>query len=178
MRSKNKYILPFPKHTLTLAVCDPKVQTKEHAHAIDFLMDFDIPIFAATDGTVYDVKDDSSKGGMEDKYRGNKYLNYITIDHPGKEYSEYMHIARRGALVKPGDIVVAGQKIAKGIGMNGLTSAPHLHFDVVNEKLKRIPIRWKGPSPKILKMKEADDLLLNHHRYRKLLKVITKLRGA
>lgn len=41
-----------------------------------------------------------------------------------------IHIAPNSALVKIGNQVKKRQQIAKGIGMIGYTTAPHLHFMV------------------------------------------------
>jgi len=75
--------------------------------AIDIFVGWGSPIYAANNGTVYDVStkcirgDTSCNGG-----RGN----YIIINHNiGGYYTQYMHLA--DAYVKPGQTVSRGQRI-------------------------------------------------------------------
>lgn len=129
MKSKNIYSLPFKKDTLFLAISDSHAHFAHGKHAIDFAIDFNVPILAAFDGEVIDVKDDSNEGGPEEKYaRDIKYLNYLTLKHPNGEYSQYGHIAHKSSLVKVGDKVKKGHPIAKGVGMIGSTTTPHVHL--------------------------------------------------
>ena len=129
MKYKNIYSLPFKENTVFLAVSDPRAHFAHGKHAIDFAIDFNVPIRAILDGEVIDVKDDSNEGGPEEKYVTDmKYLNYITIKHANGEYSQYGHIEYKSSLVRVGNKVKKGQPIAKGIGMIGSTTTPHLHL--------------------------------------------------
>ena len=88
-----------------------------------------MPILAVLDGEVINVKDDSNEGGPEEKYATDiKYLNFITIKHVNGEYSQYGHIEHKSSLVKVGDKVKRGDPIAKGVGMIGSTTTPHVHL--------------------------------------------------
>jgi murein DD-endopeptidase MepM/ murein hydrolase activator NlpD len=132
MKSKNVYSLPFEKGTNFIAGSDPHAHYGHFKHAIDFRIDFNVPILAPLDGEIWNVKDDSNEGGDDKKYGEWKYQNLITIKHSKNEYSQYIHLAHKSALVKIGDIVKKGDPIAKGIGMVGWTTAPHLHMMVFN----------------------------------------------
>jgi murein DD-endopeptidase MepM/ murein hydrolase activator NlpD len=55
------------------------------------------------------------------------YGNYIQIDHGGGVATAYAHLQR--FLVKPGDVVIAGQAIGR-MGSTGRATGPHLHFEV------------------------------------------------
>ena len=73
------------------------------------------PIYAAADGVVI--------------YAGwlDGYGYTVIIDHGSGVSTLYAHCSR--LLVRKGDVVVAGQPIAK-IGSTGISTGPHLHFEV------------------------------------------------
>ncbi|MFW0797662.1 peptidoglycan DD-metalloendopeptidase family protein [Gordonia sp. CPCC 205515] len=80
------------------------------------------PIYAFAEGTVADAGPASGFG------------YWIVVDHTfgGKRYSTvYGHMWANGVLVRTGDRVTAGQRIAL-IGNNGQSSGAHLHFEVWN----------------------------------------------
>jgi murein DD-endopeptidase MepM/ murein hydrolase activator NlpD len=95
--------------------------------SIDFAVPVLTEVYAAADGKVVRVKDDSKRYGQEPRY--GQDANYITIEHPHNELSEYLHLEFGSAVVKVGDEVVAGQLIAK-TGLSSLLYAPYLHFMV------------------------------------------------
>jgi murein DD-endopeptidase MepM/ murein hydrolase activator NlpD len=80
-------------------------------HALDFSVRIGTKIYAAEDGEVIAVKVDSKYGGPEEKYDHKKYLNYIEIKHKNNEYGEYGHLKYKGAAVKIGQYVKAGDLI-------------------------------------------------------------------
>ena len=129
MKSNNLYYLPFKK-TIFLAISAPTAHYGDWKYAIDFSINFNVPILAALDGEVIDVKDNSKEGGDDKKFANIKYQNYITIKHDHNEFSQYVHLAHKSSLVKVGDKVKKGESIAKGINIIGYTTAPHLHFMV------------------------------------------------
>jgi murein DD-endopeptidase MepM/ murein hydrolase activator NlpD len=100
-------------------------------------IDIDVPmgkdIVAANDGKVILSGD-----------KGNGYGKYIIIDHGGKIATLYAHNSK--LLVKVGDTVKRGQVIAK-CGSTGLSTGPHLHFEV------RINGKHTDPMPYITKKK-------------------------
>ncbi|MET3770326.1 murein DD-endopeptidase MepM/ murein hydrolase activator NlpD [Marisediminicola sp. UYEF4] len=75
------------------------------------------PIYAASSGTV--------------TYSGwnGGYGNYLSISHGFDLTTAYAHIADGGLLVSRGQIVTAGQLIAR-VGTTGLSTGCHLHFEV------------------------------------------------
>jgi len=102
-------------------------------YSIDFGMSVGSYIYAAREGIVVDVKDDSNKHGLSRYYR--KFANYITIYHSDGTFSQYVHIMKDGSLVKVGDYVEKGQLIGLS-GNTGRTRGPHLHFMVYKATYK------------------------------------------
>jgi murein DD-endopeptidase MepM/ murein hydrolase activator NlpD len=128
-QTKNTYFMPVKKKDLKLVISDPRAHNDFLQYAIDFILPEGTEIISACDGKVVDVKTDSNEGGLDKKYMGNKFLNYITIEHDNKELSQYAHLKQEGSCVKVGQKVKAGQLIGYS-GNTGFTSAPHLHFHV------------------------------------------------
>lgn len=91
-------------------------------------MDSGIDVRAADNGKVIFVQDgifDREKFSVISKKLGN----YIGINHAGKIQTYYAHLRNGSILVKKGDSVVAGQKLAL-VGSSGNSESPHLHFEL------------------------------------------------
>ena len=72
-------------------------------------------VVAAADGKVTTVDYNSARG------------YYIVIDH-GNEYATlYQHLSRQDVVV--GDVVYQGDQIGT-VGDTGISTAPHLHFEI------------------------------------------------
>lgn len=82
------------------------------------------PIFAAGNGTVVFS---GKKGG---------YGSVVEIDHGYGYITLYGHASK--LLVKTGDKVVRGQKVAL-VGSTGASTGPHLHFEVMVDSVKVDP---------------------------------------
>lgn len=93
--------------------------------ALDFKMKRGTKIYAAREGVVVRVKEDSDRGGLNKKYRSDG--NNIVIQHPDRSRAGYWHLQKDGALVNVGDTIKKGQLIALS-GKTGYASTPHLHF--------------------------------------------------
>ena len=127
VKTKNSYLVPIMKKDRKVIVSDVRAHSGILKYAIDFSLPEGTSILAAQDGTVIDVVNKFSKGGDGKKYF--KYLNYITIEHKNKEFSQYGHLKYHGSIVKKGQKVKAGKIIGYN-GNTGWTTEPHLHFHV------------------------------------------------
>lgn len=89
-------------------------------------------IVAAADGIVIYA---GTRGG---------YGNCIILDHGSGITTLYAHINNRGILVKNGQFVSAGQTIAKA-GSTGVSTGPHLHFEVRKNGATQDPLDYVRP---------------------------------
>ncbi|SDY82746.1 peptidoglycan DD-metalloendopeptidase family protein [Thermoactinomyces sp. DSM 45892] len=102
-----------------------------HSHGgLDIAAPLGTPIYAAADGVVYLSK--ANPGG---------YGWYVGIDHGGGVVTWYGHVYQHQVIVKVGDKVKQGQKIAV-VGNNGRSSGPHLHLEVHVKGQKQDPLKW------------------------------------
>ena len=128
--SRYIYRLPYQKNKKfkVSQSCNGKISHfGKFKYAIDFVMPIGTPLYAAREGTVIIVKEDSNTGGYS-KQNFNK-ANYITIEHADGTIGEYVHLKYNGAIVKVGDKVSRGDLIGYS-GNTGYTRGPHLHFGV------------------------------------------------
>lgn len=97
----------------------------------DGIGDTDWSIRAARGGKVYAMVEAESGNSFGDGnppgYTG--VGNFLVIDHGDGTFGTYWHIKKDGVLVKVGDTVKRGDKIAVA-GNTGHSSTSHLHFDV------------------------------------------------
>ncbi len=106
---------------------DPFTGRKAFHPGIDFAAEVGTPIYAAAGGVVVD------------SYYNPEYGNMIDIDHGNGLISRYAHASKR--LVKVGDIVLRGQKIAE-VGSTGRSTGPHLHFEVRYQGVAQNPAKF------------------------------------
>lgn len=84
--------------------------------AIDWACPIGTAIMASSSGTV-------SRAGW-----GSGYGYVVYIDHADGKQTRYGHLSK--VLVKPGQVVKQGQKIALS-GNTGRSSGPHIHFEIL-----------------------------------------------
>lgn len=94
---------------------------------LDFQADTGTPILAAAGGVVVTQEYHSAYGNM------------VEVDHGNQLVTRYAHASR--VLVKQGDIVRRGQKIAE-VGTTGRSTGPHLHFEVLVQGIFQDPQKF------------------------------------
>lgn len=143
MKTKNLYNIPIDLEKVTNLEYD----SESHQGDLKYSIDYDAPIgtfiYAAADGIITAIKDESNKGGLDKKFE--PLGNYIEILHDNNEISEYEHIKFKSAKIKVGDKIKAGEKIAE-VGNTGWSSCPHLHFMVYpkGKEYKTMRIRFNN----------------------------------
>lgn len=95
--------------------------------AIDFAVEVGTDVLVPLDGEVITVVNKHFTYGNSVKFVDK--ANYVQIRHDNGEISDLIHLAKGSLLIKKGDMVKAGQKIAK-TGLSGYMTAPHLHWFV------------------------------------------------
>jgi Peptidase family M23 len=99
--------------------------------------DYGASVIAVADGTVVDALstlDDQLPGDLPDPKTitiENVDGNHIVLDLGQGRYGFYAHLQKNSLLVHTGDHVKRGQALAL-LGNTGNTSAPHLHFHVMD----------------------------------------------
>lgn len=94
---------------------------------LDFPADPGTPILSAAGGVV-----------IVQEYHA-AYGNMVEVDHGNDLITRYAHASK--VLVKKGDIVKRGQKIAE-VGSTGRSTGPHLHFEVLVSGVPQDPQRF------------------------------------
>jgi murein DD-endopeptidase MepM/ murein hydrolase activator NlpD len=134
-RTINKYVYPVALDAVTATAENTTSGSHNGPYkgSVDFAVPLGTIVYAAADGVVTRVRNDSKKHGTTIDFGHD--VNYVTIEHSNNEISEYLHLAKGSALVKAGDDVTSGQPIAK-TGLSGWLFAPHLHFMVYKKIVK------------------------------------------
>lgn len=94
---------------------------------LDFPSDTGTPILAAAGGVV-----------VTQEYHP-AYGNMVEVDHGNDLVTRYAHASR--VLIKKGDLVKRGQKIAE-VGSTGRSTGPHLHFEVLVDGIYQDPQKF------------------------------------
>jgi hypothetical protein len=96
------------------------------------------PVLSVADGKVVDVVDkypDVKPGVLDqDLTLNDAGGNHVIVDIGGGRYAFYAHLKPGSIKVKEGDRVRSGQVLAR-LGNSGNTTAPHLHFHVMDAPL-------------------------------------------
>lgn len=106
---------------------DPFTGQNAMHEGVDFISDIGTPIYAAAGGVVIAAEVHP------------QYGRTIEIDHGNDFVTRYAHASK--LLVKPGDVVQRGRKIAE-VGSTGRSTGPHLHFEVRYRGVAQNPARF------------------------------------
>ena len=109
----------------------PLLQVQKLHAGIDWAAPHGTPVIAAAAGRI-----------IEAEPRG-EYGNVILIDHGGGWHTLYGQLSRF-ATIRLGDCVAAGAEIAY-VGSTGLSSGPHLHFEVKHNGKHLDPMIFRSP---------------------------------
>lgn len=95
-----------------------------------------VAVKAAAAGKVLQVRD-GEEDGLWMAGRSQEVLaarkecgNRVAIAHGDGWVSDYCHLRRGSVVVKPGDVVTAGQPLGQ-VGLSGMTAFPHAHMAVL-----------------------------------------------
>lgn len=112
------------------------VLNKWRSHkGVDFAAPIGTKVKATSDGVI------SSFG------RQGGYGNVIMINHQGRFTTVYGHLSRFAKGLRRGQRVAQGEVIGY-VGMTGLTSGPHLHYEFKIDGQQRDPLRVALPDAK------------------------------
>jgi murein DD-endopeptidase MepM/ murein hydrolase activator NlpD len=122
----------------------PLLNERKLHTGVDWAAPTGTPIMAAGGGTV------------EDAGRKGQYGNYIRIRHVNGYQTAYGHLSRIADGVVPGAKVRQGQTIGS-VGSTGLSSGPHLHFEVLINNQFVNPTTIQSANEKQLKDRELEE---------------------
>lgn len=105
-------------------------------------------VFSAGAGLVVYLLDSCKK---DDKFCGNMLGNQIIISHGENIFTRYAHLKQGGLMVKVGETVELGQKIAIA-GCTGTCEKTHLFFEIGSNLLK---VKDINPCSSPVRFKEA-----------------------
>jgi len=132
----------------------------EATHQGKYAIDWDMPVGtlvrAARGGIVMEVAE-NFRAGRPDPALKTK-ANYVKIKHEDGTIGNYVHLDHNGVRVKLGDLVRAGDVIARS-GDTGYSTGPHLHFEVYSAtrelSMRTIPVEFKTQSRGVTRLEEG-----------------------
>jgi murein DD-endopeptidase MepM/ murein hydrolase activator NlpD len=109
-------------------------------------MPFGSVVTAARAGEVTGIRVDQPSGS-----RGLRASNYLQISHEDGTVGDYVHLAPSGNLVELGEMVEAGDAIARTGDTGDVGEFPHLYFNITtcgnNLACDTLPLTFRNTSP-------------------------------
>ena len=96
----------------------PVLRYSRMHRGIDFAAPIGTPVYAAGNGRIEVIG------------RNSGYGNYIRIDHRGGYATAYAHLSRFAQGLQQGSAVSQGEVIGY-LGNTGLSTGPHLHYEIL-----------------------------------------------
>ena len=131
INSESGYLWPLPGYYRLSSLFGYRIHPitgKAHSHTgIDIPAPSGTPILAAKSGQVV-------TSGWHDSYG-----NYVVVDHGNGNSTLYAHMSSRA--VKEGDVVSQGQVIGV-TGSTGISSGPHLHYEITEGGSRVNPLNY------------------------------------
>ena len=109
----------------------PILKEKKHHRGIDFKAAIGTPVYATAHGVVKKVEN-TPKG----------YGKHIVIQHDNHYETLYAQLSEMD--VKEGDEVQFGDRIG-AVGSSGMSTAPHLHYEVIKDGARVDPEKYLRP---------------------------------
>jgi len=107
---------------------NPFYKAMVHHRGLDIIVPHGTPVLSVAEGVVVEIQKFAKGHG-----------NTVVIEHPGGWYSSYCHLS--GMSVTKGRRVHRGDKIG-AVGMTGITTYPHLHFEMRKDSLYMNPVNF------------------------------------
>ncbi|MGL4397272.1 MAG: M23 family metallopeptidase, partial [Hyphomicrobium sp.] len=111
----------------------------------------------------------SGNGVIEESGHKGYYGNYVRIRHANGYHTAYAHMTRIAAGVSPGVKVRQGQVIGF-VGSTGLSSGPHLHFEVLVNSRFVDPMSIQVPRERKLEGKDLGEFQKERARIEELMR--------
>jgi murein DD-endopeptidase MepM/ murein hydrolase activator NlpD len=110
----------------------PIYKIKKFHYGLDFTAPIGTPIYSTGDGTIQFIIKDTDKASQG-------YGNMIIVNHDYGYRTLYAHMSKFN--------VKSGQKVKRGeiigyVGSTGLSTGPHLHYEVIKNEKKVDPIHY------------------------------------
>ena len=111
----------------------------------------------------------AGNGVIEEADRKGQYGNYVRIRHANGYQSAYAHMSRFGPGIRQGIKVRQGQVIGF-VGTTGLSSGPHLHYEVLVNNRYVDPMQIQVPRERRLTGKQAATFQRERQRIEELMR--------
>jgi murein DD-endopeptidase MepM/ murein hydrolase activator NlpD len=135
----------------------PVTHTHKMHYGVDWAAPRGTPILAAGSGVI-----------EEARYKGT-YGNYVRIRHANGYKTAYGHMRRIAAGIHK-DLKVEQGRVIGYIGTTGLSSGPHLHFEVLVNNRRVNPLRIEVPRARRLQGEQLTAFLAEKHRIDELMR--------
>lgn len=88
----------------------------------------------------------TANGTIERTVYGDRQAgNYVSVQHGNGFQTRYLHLSRIAKGIKPGVVVSRGRTIGY-VGSTGLSTGPHLHYEVIKNGRHLNPLNVPNPS--------------------------------